>query len=125
MNGYRVGTVCEFCDESAEVLCPRCQCHVCARHRPGNLGFCALCAKEARDDADVARFQGAVHQVDQPTGAFGRGGTAPLVEMFVGWLGRVVLNRAASAAEPEVPFARRTPEQIRAWRKRSGVRTRT
>ena len=127
MNGYRSGGPCAFCDEIAAVICLRCQAQVCERHRSPSTeaSHCAVCAKEARDDADVAHFRSAVLTVDDGGPPFGRPTSIPLLELAAAWLGRRVFGRVARPeSEPDVPFHERTPEQIRAWRRKAGVRMR-
>jgi len=128
MSNYRSGAPCEFCADIAAMTCPRCQCQVCERHRSAPMAatHCVVCEKEARDDAEVARFRGAVLHVDEPRSPFGRGRSASVLEVVTAWLGRLAFGRATRPEmEPEVSFDRRTPEQIRAWRRKAGVHTRS
>lgn len=129
-EGYRSGARCEFCTEEATADCPRCLCHICAAHGLGEFPFCAVCQKEARDDAELAQFKSAVAAVDEE-GAFGQRSTSVFIAVL-GWLGRnmfrVLPPRAASAKSApsfdEKPFGRRSLADIRAWRKSAGIRTR-
>ena len=45
-----------------------------------------------------------------------------LFAAIVGWLGRLVFR---PAQPQEIPFSRRSPEDIRAWRRKAGIRLRT
>jgi hypothetical protein len=81
--------------------------------------WCRVCQKEARDDAEIARFRSSV---TLPEGGIDGSRSAPLFELVVGWLGRVVFRQGK--APPEKAFGARTPEDIRAWRRTAGVKTR-
>jgi hypothetical protein len=118
VNDYRSGARCEFCDEMAVAFCARCQCHACAMH--DGAPWCRACQKEALDDAEVARFQSSV---TMPEGGLDGRRAAPVFEIVVGWLGRVVFRRGK--APPQRAFAARTPEDIRAWRRTAGLKTRS
>jgi hypothetical protein len=85
-------------------------------------GHCAVCEKEARDDAEVRSFQSSVTEPAEGTDLFRSRTAAPLLEVVVGWLGRVVFRQTRPS--PEKPFEKRTPEDIREWRRTAGVKTR-
>ena len=98
MSGYRSGAGCEFCDEVAVTWCARCHCHVCPAHE--GAPHCTMCAKEAKEQTEDTQLFAAI----------------------VGWLGRLVFR---PAQPQEIPFSRRSPEDIRAWRRKAGIRLRT
>jgi hypothetical protein len=86
--------------------------------------WCTTCAKELADDLDVARFAIDVHEVPPDSGALFHRSTANAalahytsraLASVRGWFESRRVKRA---------FARRTPEQIAAWRRAAGVRMR-
>jgi hypothetical protein len=81
-----------------------------------------MCQKEARDDAEIRSFQSSVTQPAEHTDFF-RNQNAALFEVVLGWLGRVVFRQPPPSAEK--PFEKRTPEDIREWRRSAGVKTRS
>jgi hypothetical protein len=87
-------------------------------HGMGGGPFCGVCRKEAQDDADVALFRTAVAESGAELSA-----STYAFETLVGWLGRVFLGEPTRRAERV--FGARTPEDIRAWRRTAGVRTRS
>jgi hypothetical protein len=114
--------LCTFCDATSRLHCPRCQAAVCSGHAPVEAAHCAMCAKELRDDLEIARFMVAVHDVPPDSGALFRSRGASLNDA-VSWLTKHIGDFFARR-RVERTFARRTPEQIAAWRRGAGVTTR-
>ena len=85
--------------------------------------MCAVCEREAREDEEVRSFESSVTQPVEGTDLFGNRSAAPLFELVVGWLGRVVFRQTRPS--PQKPFEKRTPEEIREWRRTAGVKTRS
>jgi hypothetical protein len=86
--------------------------------------WCAVCAKELKDDLDVAKFAVEVNEVPPDSGALFQsrrsGGLMQLVDALAGGLQRFLSERRVRKT-----FHARTPEQIAAWRRTAGVKTRT
>ena len=105
MTAYRQNA-CLFCDAPSVEACPRCRADVCAHHRaavasrmPGS--WCAVCAKELKDDLDVARFAVDVSEVPPDSGALfrsRRSGLIDLVDGLVGGLRRYFSERRVRRA---------------------------
>lgn len=122
MSAYRDGS-CAFCELGAREPCPRCQAFVCEVHgvRGGDGPYCAMCAKELRDDLEVLRFSVAVHDPPPDSRPVFRGSEA-LGPSLVQLLARALL--AFQERRARRAFERRTPAQIAEWRRRAGVRVR-
>jgi hypothetical protein len=82
-----------------------------------------MCAKELKDDLDVARFAVEVNEVPPDSGALFQsrrsGGLALLMDSMVGGLRRYFSERRVRRT-----FDARSPEQIATWRRSAGVKTR-
>jgi hypothetical protein len=121
MTAYRA-EACAFCELASEGRCPRCQVAVCASHGPVGQAWCALCAKELKDDLDVAGFSIAVNDVPPDSGGMFRSRQHPLVAIIdsvVRWI-----RTSSSAKRVRHAFDTRTPAEIAAWRRTAGVRVR-
>jgi hypothetical protein len=80
-----------------------------------------MCRKEERDDADLARFKSSVTTPNDDGSLLGSRRGVPVLEMLAGAVGRALFGKKQPY---EKPFAQRTPEDIRAWRRTAGVKTR-
>jgi hypothetical protein len=120
---------CGFCELASLGRCPRCQVSVCAAHGPQAEAFCALCAKELKDDLDVASFSVDVHDVPPDSGGLFRGGflrgRSPyaLLDDFFDSLVSAFQGRFRRRRVRRV-FDARSPAEIAAWRRQAGVRVR-
>ena len=114
---YRSGP-CAFCDEQGQLSCPRCAAHVCSTHGPGAAAHCTMCEKELRDDLEEAAFVARLKEGGEDRGIFVRR-RHPFVDL-VDWIASSI---SKSLAERRVrkTFARRTHEDIAAWRKQAGI----
>lgn len=124
MNGYRSGAGCELCDEIAVTWCARCHCHVCPAH--AGAPHCTMCAKEAKEEAEIAAFREELNvpqREERPIfPSRHQAEDTQLLAALVGWLGRLVFR---PSPPEEIPFSRRSPEDIRAWRRKAGIQLRT
>jgi hypothetical protein len=128
VTAYRQ-SACLFCDAPSVEQCPRCLAAICAHHGGGSVArttpdsWCTVCAKELKDDLDVARFAVEVNDVPPDSGALFQsrraGGLAQLLDSAVGSLRTYFSERRVRKT-----FAARTPEQIAAWRRTAGVKAR-
>jgi hypothetical protein len=115
---YRAA-LCVRCDETGRESCPRCGDWVCANHRVQGAAHCVTCAKELRDDLDEARFLYELKQPGEDRGIFASRRSSPLVDA-VDWLSARI-SRALSERRIRKTFARRSRDDIEAWRRRAGV----
>jgi hypothetical protein len=109
VTGYRDG-LCLFCDGTRRETCRRCQ------------AWCAVCAKELKDEVDVATFGVAVNDVAPGSSidVFNR----PNPFDVLGTLVRrsIVAVRARSAKRrARRAFDSRSPSEIAEWRRMAGV----
>ncbi len=119
MSAYRDET-CAFCELGSRAHCPRCGASVCEAHAPSGAPYCAMCAKELRDDLDVLRFSVAVHEPPPDSTRIARSeGLASAVVQLIARAELFFRERQARSS-----FERRTPAQIAEWRRRAGVRAR-
>jgi hypothetical protein len=121
---YRDGP-CLFCDAPSRETCPRCAALVCEAHGLAGRSWCAVCAKELKDDLDVARFAVEVNEVPPDSGALfkGRGKGENLGTLIDHLVARVRAYFGARSVRRT--FDARTLEEIAAWRRTAGIRTRT
>lgn len=110
---------CAFCELTPVERCPRCQVGVCAAH--GGSPHCWACRKELKDDLDVARFTTAVHEAppDSRAALWNRRSAADAFQQLWSWVEEQLARRRVERA-----FAARSIEDIAAWRRSAGVRTR-
>jgi hypothetical protein len=124
VSAYR-DAACLFCDAPSRETCPRCSAPVCEAHGLAGGAWCAICAKELKDDLDVARFTVEVNEVPPDSGALfkGRGNGENLGTLIDHLVGRV--RAYFSARRVRRTFDARTHDEIAAWRRTAGVKTRT
>jgi hypothetical protein len=121
VTGYRDG-LCLFCDGTRRETCRRCQAAVCPTHALDGGAWCAVCAKELKDEVDVATFGVAVNDVAPGSSidVFNR----PNPFDVLGTLVRrsIVAVRARSAKRrARRAFDSRSPSEIAEWRRMAGV----
>jgi hypothetical protein len=116
---------CLFCDAPSCETCPRCDALVCEAHGLAGRAWCALCAKELKDDLDVARFAVEVNEVPPDSGALFRGrGNGENLGTLIDHLFARVRTYFTSRGVRRT-FENRTRDEIAAWRRTAGIRTRS
>jgi hypothetical protein len=122
---YRSGP-CAFCDAEAGAACPRCGAATCVAHAPSTERqerYCAICAKELKDDLDELKFVRDLKQPGEDRGMFTRRrrsfSFADAMDSVADYVGRGLDARRAKRI-----FDRRTPADIAEWRKRAGITVR-
>jgi hypothetical protein len=106
--------------------CPRCRCNVCDAHGRGERKepYCAICAKEYKDDQDVARFkQDVLTPEADTTSPFGPSDDVP--GTLFGLIYRTFIDRFGTKQPKPKTFGQRTPEDITEWRRTAGIQMRS
>lgn len=114
---YREQIVCAYCEAIEVVRCSRCECRLCENHRPkGEEGWCWACAKEIKDELDIEAFK---MMIGTPNQRLNSGEMVP-VEAWAkvaAWVATFKQRRMKKR------LLTRSREQIEAWRKEAGIRT--
>ena len=121
MNAYR-GALCGFCESNGREHCPRCRVFVCAENRGQSTPYCAMCAKELKDDLDVALFTVNVHEAPPDSRSFLASRPSVLEGLFAPAAKTIRIHLARRRAMRT--FARRTADEIAQWRATAGIRVR-
>jgi hypothetical protein len=121
---YRSGP-CSFCDDETREQCPRCGASTCAAHAPTNHAgatFCAICAKELKDDIDEVKFVRDLKQPGEDRGMFTRRRSFSFADAMDSIADKIA--RALDERRARKIFDRRSHGDIAAWRKRAGINVR-
>jgi len=113
---YREPVLCAYCDGLEAARCSRCGCRLCEAHRSAvEQGWCWACAKELKDELDVEAFR---TMVNTPEERYVSGNAVEAWTLIAGW----IASRNQRRARAKV--LERNREQIEAWRRGAGIRTR-
>lgn len=115
---YRESLTCGYCASDERARCARCSARLCEEHRSKQAdGWCWACAKELKDDIDLVRFKSLV---TTPVTSGRNGQERPVLSWWM------LAHLVAFVRERRVRrrVAKRSRDEIDAWRRRVGIVTR-